>query len=107
MGSIVDVTVSQLIPEPFNLLLEDEKHEALDLKRTAKYVSESKSHFTFIIGVILLRQESLNSMASILIVANFYSSSAKKKNLLVAMSRHYQDIPNPEDDFVRYSDKGS
>ena len=45
-------------------------------------------------------------MSSILIVANFYSSSAKK-NLRVAMSWHYQDIPNPEDDFVRYSDKGS
>ena len=78
MGSIVDATVSQLIPEPFNLLLEDEKHEALNHERAAEHASEPKSHFTFIIGVILLRQESLNPMSSILIVANFYSSSAKK-----------------------------
>ena len=85
MGSIVDATVSQLIPEPFNLLLEDEKHEALNHERAAEHASEPKSHFTFIIGVILLRQESLNPMSSILIVANFYSSSAKK-NLRVAMS---------------------
>ena len=84
-GSIGDISVSQLIPEPYNLLLEDEKHEALNHKLTKKHVSEPKSHFTFIIGVTLLCQKSLHLMLSMLTIANFHSSSAKK-NLRVAMS---------------------
>ena len=55
LGSIFDVIVSQLVPEPYNLLLEDEKHETLNHKRTAEHVSEPKSHFTFIISVALSR----------------------------------------------------
>ena len=54
-GSIFDVIVSQLVPEPYNLLLEDEKHKTLNHKRSAEHVSEPKSHFTLIISVALSR----------------------------------------------------
>ena len=103
-GSIGDISVSQLIPEPYNLLLEDEKHEALNHKLTKKHVSEPKSHFTFIIGVTLLCQKSLHLMLSMLTIANFHSSI--KKNLRVVMSWRYKDIPYLEDELVRDSDKG-
>ena len=71
-GSIGDISVSQFISEPFNLQLEDEKHEALNHKCTAERVSEPKTHFTFIIGVTLLCQESLHPLLSMLIIANLF-----------------------------------